>query len=241
MDLEKVREKLINLEDIIIQGLCQRARFKHNNAIYEHNSKKFLFSNNYEGTYFDFMFKPIENVHAIAGRYECFDERPFYKGLSQSVVKRDYNSKIPDDILKFSKKINFSPWIKISYLNFLKDLCSNGDDANYGDSVLCDIFNLQAISKRIHYGILVMEAKYQKSPEIYNELLSKDNDISISSELKNVNVELKVLERVREKSIKNGIKNPDVIVNFFKNIIIPMTIQVELDYIFSKSILSKKS
>ena len=86
-----------------------------------------------------------------------------------------------------------------------------------------------------------MEAKYQKSPEIYNELLSKDDDISISSELKNVNVELKVLERVREKSIKNGIKNPDVIVNFFKNIIIPMTIQVELDYIFSKSILSKKS
>ena len=59
MDLEKVREKLINLEDIIIQGLCQRARFKHNNAIYEHNSKKFLFSNNYEGTYFDFMFKLI--------------------------------------------------------------------------------------------------------------------------------------------------------------------------------------
>ena len=83
--------------------------------------------------------------------------------------------------------------------------------------------------------------KYQKSPEIYNELLSKDNDISISSELKNVNVELKVLERVKEKAIKNGISNPDIIVNFFKNIIIPMTIQVELDYIFSKNILSKKN
>ena len=48
MDLEKVREKLINLEDIIIQGLCQRAKFKHNNTLYEHNSEKFVYNNNYE-------------------------------------------------------------------------------------------------------------------------------------------------------------------------------------------------
>jgi len=234
MDLDKVRNRLINLEDIIIRSLCQRAKYKYNIEIYEHNSDKFKYNNNYEGTYFDFMFKPIENVHSTAGRYECFDERPFYKGLTKSQVEREYNSKIPDDILKFSKKINFSPWIKIAYLNFLKDLCEDGDDANYGDSILCDIFNLQAISKRVHYGILVMEAKYQQSPDIYDELLNKDNDISISSKLKNVNIELKVLERVKEKSIKNGIKNPEVIVNFFKNIIIPMTIQVELDYIFTK-------
>ena len=73
-----------------------------------------------------------------------------------------------------------------------------------------------------------------------NEQMFND-ETENNEESKNVNVELKVLERVREKSIKNGIKNPDVIVNFFKNIIIPMTIQVELDYIFSKSILSKKS
>ncbi len=69
MDLEKVREKLINLEDIIIQGLCQRAKLKHNNTVYEHNSEKFVFNNKYEGTYFDFMFKQRENVHCISGRY----------------------------------------------------------------------------------------------------------------------------------------------------------------------------
>ena len=103
--------------------------------------------------------------------------------------------------------------------SFLKDLCEDGDDANYGDSILCDIFNLQAISKRVHYGILVMEAKYNQSPDIYDKFLDIKDDISISSELKNVTVELKVLERVREKAIRNGINNPDIIVDFFKNIL----------------------
>jgi len=234
MKLEKVRERLIELEDIIIKGLCERANYKQNLAIYEHNAEQFKYNNNFEGTYFDFMFKQIENVHSIAGRYNCFDEKPFYKGLEECQVEREYNSQIPDEILKFSKKINFSPWIKIGYLNFINELCEEGEDANYGDTTLSDIFNLQAISKRIHYGILVMEAKYKDNQSQYDKLLSQNNDISIGSALKNVSVEQKVLQRVKEKSIKNGFKNPNKIVKFFKNCIIPMTIQVELDYIFSK-------
>jgi len=234
MKLEKVRERLIELEDIIIKGLCERANYKQNLPIYEHNAEQFKYKNNFEGTYFDFMFKQIENVHSIAGRYNCFDEKPFYKGLEECQVEREYNSQIPDEILKFSKKINFSPWIKIGYLNFINELCEEGEDANYGDTTLSDIFNLQAISKRIHYGILVMEAKYKDNQSQYDKLLSQNNDISIGSALKNVSVEQKVLQRVKEKSIKNGFKNPNKIVKFFKNCIIPMTIQVELDYIFSK-------
>ena len=234
MELEKVRDRLIELEDIIIKGLCERANYKQNLEIYEHNAEQFKYKNNFEGTYFDFMFKQIENVHSIAGRYNCFDEKPFYKGLEECQVEREYNSQIPDEILKFSKKINFSPWIKIGYLNFINELCEKDEDVHYGDSTLCDIFNLQAISKRIHYGILVMEAKYKDNQSQYDKLLSQNNDISIGSALKNVSVEQKVLQRVKEKSIKNGFKNPNKIVKFFKNCIIPMTIQVELDYIFSK-------
>ena len=64
--------------------------------------------------------------------------------------------------------------------------------------------------------------------------ISQNNDIAIGAALKNVSVVQKVLQRVKEKSIKTGFKKPDIIVKFFKNYIIPMTIQVELDYIFSK-------
>ena len=234
MELDKVRDRLIELEDIIIKGLWERSNYKQNLPIYDHNAEEFKYKNNYEGTYFDFMFKQIENVHSIAGRYNCFDERPFYKGLQECQVSREYNSQIPEEILKFSKKINFSPWIKIAYLNFITELCEEGEDAHYGDSALSDIFNLQAVSKRIHYGILVMEAKYKDNQTQYDKLLSQNNDIAIGAALKNVSVEQKVLQRVKEKSIKTGFKKPDIIVKFFKNYIIPMTIQVELDYIFSK-------
>jgi chorismate mutase len=234
MELYRIRDRLIELEDIIIKGLWERSNYKQNLPIYEHNAEQFKYKNNYEGTYFDFMFKQIENVHSIAGRYNCFDERPFYKGLQECQVTREYNSQIPEEILKFSKKINFSPWIKIAYLNFITELCEEGEDAHYGDSILSDIFNLQAVSKRIHYGILVMEAKYKDNQTQYDELLTQNNDIAIGSALKNVSVEQKVLQRVREKSIKTGFKKPGIVVKFFKNCIIPMTIQVELDYIFSK-------
>ena len=248
MELDKIRERLIELEDIIIKGLYERAHYKQNLPIYEYNAEEFKYKNNFDGTYFDFMFKQIENVHSIAGRYKCFDERPFYRGLQECRVEREYNSHIPDNILKYSNKINSSPWIKIAYFNFITELCEEGKDAHYGDSVLSDIFNLQAISKRIHYGILVMEAKYKESQYLYDKLLLQNSkqsghihveqvcDISIKAQLKNVNIEQETLERVKEKSIKTGFEKPDIIVKFFKYCIIPMTIQIELDYIFSKRI-----
>ena len=35
-NLEKVRKKLIELEDVIIRGLCSRANYHQNLVIYEH-------------------------------------------------------------------------------------------------------------------------------------------------------------------------------------------------------------
>ena len=167
MELDQIRERLIELEDIIIKGLCERAHYKQNLVIYEYNVDEFKYNNNYEGTYFDFIFKQIENVHSIAGRYECFDERPFYKGLEEYKVEREYNSQIPNDILQFSKKINFSPWIKISYLNFITELCEEGKDIHYGDSILSDIFNLQTISKRNKYIIVLYITMYEVFPTTF--------------------------------------------------------------------------
>ena len=226
MNLEQVRKKLIELEDVIIRGLCSRANYNQNLVIYEYGRPQFVYDHEFKGSYLDFMFKGIENVHSRAGRYNCFDERPFYKGLEKSQVVRPY-----DNTVTQSSNINFNPWIKIAYLNFVRELSPSGNDSQYGDTVLSDIYNLQAISKRVHYGVLVMEAKYQQNKEIYDALLREENDIAILSQLKNVEIEQQVLERVRKKTVKNG----DIIVKFFKNYIIPMTIQIELEYLFTKN------
>ena len=47
----------------------------------------------------------------------------------------------------------------------LEKLCPRGDDGNYGSSVVCDIAALQALSKRIHYGKFIAEAKFQAERE----------------------------------------------------------------------------
>lgn len=236
MDITKIRERLMELEDTIIRGLCNRANYKQNVIIYQHKCEEITYKNSYQGSYLDFMFRNIENIHSISGRYEAFDERPYYKGLDNSLVIRNYNDNISKELVEFSKKINFSPWIKIAYSNFINELCIEGDDKNYGDSVLSDIFNLQAISKRIHYGILVMESKYNENKELYDKLLDNNDDIAIINALKNVEVEEKILNRIMEKTSKIGFHKPEIIVRFFKNIIIPMTIQIELEYIWKKKL-----
>lgn len=43
-------------------------------------------------------------------------------------------------------------------------MCS-GDDGNYGSAAVCDIAVLQALSKRIHFGKFIAEAKFQSERE----------------------------------------------------------------------------
>ena len=52
-----------------------------------------------------------------------------------------------------------------------------GDDNNYGSAAMQDVLCLQALSKRIHYGKFVAEAKYRAQPEQYKQLIkNRDRD-----------------------------------------------------------------
>ena len=70
-----------------------------------------------------------------------------------------------------------------------------GDDNNYGSAAMQDVLCLQALSKRIHYGKFVAEAKYRAHPEQYEQLIKNcsntDHD-AIMSTLTNEDVERKV-------------------------------------------------
>jgi len=55
--------------------------------------------------------------------------------------------------------------------NLLPGLCQSGDDYNYGSAGLADVNCLQTISKRIHYGKFVAEAKFRAQPDEYTQLI----------------------------------------------------------------------
>ena len=67
-----------------------------------------------------------------------------------------------------------------------------GDDNNYGSAAMQDVLCLQALSKRIHYGKFVAEAKYRAHPEQYQELIQNRDQDAIMHMLTNEDVERKV-------------------------------------------------
>lgn len=61
-----------------------------------------------------------------------------------------------------SKAINVNERIMDLYLQrLLPGITEPGDDNNYGSSAMGDVLCLQALSKRIHYGKFVAEAKFR--------------------------------------------------------------------------------
>eukprot|EP00128_Syssomonas_multiformis_P005621 Colp12_sorted_trinity150504_noHs@20761 len=228
--LSSVRDKLIQLEDTIMRGLIERAQYKVNQRAYLTGPDGIIVQN-FEGSYFDYLFRETERVQALCGRYMTFDEKPFYRGHPTPIAEREYNvpNALPGDV----GRLNFTFLIKLSYLNALPSFCEPGDDGNYGDAVVRDIIILQAISQRVHYGVAVMEAKYRQDPETYNRLLEQSDEVAIRAKLRDLKVEQQVLERVRQKALKHGLE-PQFIVEFYEKYVIPITIQVEVDHIFLK-------
>eukprot|EP00729_Bicosta_minor_P009979 gene9979-16379_t len=76
----------------------------------------------------------------------------------------------------------------------------SGDDGNYGSAAVCDIAVLQALSKRIHFGKFIAEAKFQSERERYSALIRARDCEGLMACLTKPTVEVAVLERVRLKA-----------------------------------------
>jgi chorismate mutase len=123
-------------------------------------------------------------------------------------------------------------------------LCKSGDDEQHGSSVLCDINALQAISRRVHFGKFVAESKYLKNPDLYSKLVSDNNVSEILNQLTNKDVERAVLRRAFIKASRYGQDitgttegskiDPMLIVDIYRDMIIPLTKDVEVRYLFRR-------
>jgi len=134
-------------------------------------------------------------------RYTSPDEHPFFpdKLLTPVLPLLDYPPVIKPN------SININKQIKTLYLEkILPQICKEGDDQQYGSSANCDINVLQALSKRIHYGKFVAEAKYQEKPEYYQKLIPQLAVDEIRQSLINKAVEQRLLERVERKASTYG-------------------------------------
>lgn len=144
------------------------------------------------------------------------------------------------------QEININEGILRIYINkVVPAICDPGDDSQYGSSALCDIACLQALSRRIHIGKFVAESKFMVEPEIFTALVKARDIAGINGFLTNEVVEDRVVHRARLKAVAFGQDafsdadvgfkvDPGVIAELYRDMVIPMTKQVQVRYLFER-------
>lgn len=240
-DLTSIATRLESLEETIIFRLIDRVQFGRNLPVYELN--RFPLSST-EPTLLNHMMRFHEETHAMLGRYNIAEERPFFADLplpAQGMQgNRDEGLALDDFNI-----INLTGDITAAY-TMLLDSITNGDDGEYGTTAECDIATLQAVARRIHFGsFYVAESKFRGNPEQYSELIrAKDSD-ALMALLTRQEVEDRIIERIRNKcdsiqSISNRMirkeLSPDLVAKFYFDTIIPLTKVGEITYLLNRDL-----
>ena len=151
---------------------------------------------------------------------------------------------------KEHKTININHDIRNFYFtNCIPKISVEGYDENIGSSQLSDINILQLMSRRIHLGKVVAEAKLQRSDGNTQNYMTCSHH-QIMKEITDEKREEIVLNRIFQKSTeylkifkqthKNSPLSSKIITGIFKDFIIPLTKEVQVYYYFLEKSNVKK-
>ncbi|KAJ3271589.1 chorismate mutase aro7 [Terramyces sp. JEL0728] len=160
-------------------------------------------------------------------------------------------------VRRYTSPVNINKEIMQVYINnIVPAITKEGDDFNYGSSCTKDVELLQTISRRIHFGKFVAEAKFNdpKLHDQYVQLIKNRDEQGIMDLLTNKQVELKLLRRLKKKALIYGQEiddqnedmdgdggsmpgmrlNPTLIADIYEKFIIPLTKKVEVEYLLQR-------
>jgi chorismate mutase len=252
--LDSIRSTLIRQEETIIFALIERAQYRSNRVIYQANSLDFKGVNKENISFFDWMLLETEKLHAQVRRYTSPEEHPFNIDAIPQQPLRLPKLNYPSLLGTEKEKVNVNNEIKSWYIDkLIPRLCVDGDDEQYGSTVMADIAVVQALSRRIHYGKFVAESKYLKEGVRFEEYIRQNDVKGIIDLLTNVEVERRVLRRafvkastygqdiiqdpatVSSSASSTGYKvDPSLIVEIYRDMIIPLTKDVEVRYLYHR-------
>lgn len=245
------------LEDTITFHLIERVQFPLNPTIYQPNllpipstTSTSATSSSSDLSLLDYILRETERIHSYVRRYDSPDEYPFFPSAIQKPILKPlkYPAKLHDN------DVNVNSQLKEAYIHkILPAACrqtgAGGDrgeeQENYGSSATCDVSCLQALSRRIHYGKFVAESKFRSETERFVKLIKEEDRKGIDEAITDAKVEKKVLERLRLKaktygtdpekgSDERGKINVDAVVAMYKDYVIPLTKEVEVEYLMQR-------
>jgi len=240
LNLDHIASRLEGLEETIIHRLIDRAQWCVNEVAYAHGQSGFAD----EGlrSLFELRLWHHEEMDARFGRFCVPEERPFNESLPEP--QRSVN--IPDTGLHIRDfdHVNFSDAVLASYRLLLPKICKEGDDGQYGSSVEHDVYAVQAVARRLHYGALyVAESKYRSDPHGYAALIKAKDKEALLAKLTRKEVEDKIIARVKEKvkqvqaKVNKAVRvevKPEPIIVYYKDFLIPMTKQGQILYLLNR-------
>ncbi|KAK4490723.1 hypothetical protein RD792_001424 [Penstemon davidsonii] len=244
--LDGIRNSLIRQEDSIIFSLVERAQFCYNAETYDPNA---FAMDGFHGSLADYMIKETEKLHGKVGRYKSPDEHPFFPNeLPEPLLPPLQYPRVLHPAAD-SININVQVW-DMYFKNLLPRLVKEGDDGNYGSSATCDTICLQALSKRIHYGKFVAEAKFRASPDVYKAAIVAQDRTQLMDLLTYPEVEEAIEKRVEMKTRTYGQDlpmngsvdkidpvykiNPSLVADLYGDWIMPLTKQVQVEYLLRR-------
>jgi chorismate mutase len=241
LDLHQIAETLESLEETIIFKLIDRAQFRHNPAIYRPGESGFTGPG--RRSLFELRLRYQECMDAAFGRFCVPEERPFNSRLPRP--KRI--AKLPPTGLAIRDYdiVNLTGEIRACYLNMIPVLCKEGADGHFGSSVEHDIYAIQAIARRVHYGAFyVAESKYRSDPKKYQALIDAKDSGRMMHLLTRKNVEERIINRVHTKVIAaqthadsrlRHVVDPAPVISLYRDYIIPLTKKGEVTYLLNRT------
>ncbi|KAI9842596.1 MAG: chorismate mutase aro7 [Sclerophora amabilis] len=246
LDLSNIRFQLIRLEDTITFHLIERVQFPLNRTIYIPGA---LHLPDSELSFLDWMLHEQERFQSLIRRYQSPDEYPFFPDALETPILKPLN--YPE--ILHPNNVNVNQKLKKSYIDhILPAACKEFErpergeaQENYGSAGTCDVACLQALSRRVHFGKFVAEAKFQKETDRFVHLIRTEDREGIGAAITDEKVEKKVLERLRLKAKTYGTDpsigaeasgkiNVDAVVAMYKDWVIPLTKEVEVEYLMQR-------
>ncbi|XP_057948310.1 chorismate mutase 3, chloroplastic [Malania oleifera] len=248
LTLESIRHSLIRQDDSIIFSLMERAQYCYNEETYDHNA---FSMDRFRGSLVEFIVKETETLSAKLGRYKSPDEHPFFLlDLPEPMLP---TLQFPQVLHPCADRINLNNKVwNVYFRDLLPRLVKAGNDNNCGSAAVCDTICLQALSKRIHYGKFVAEAKFRESPAIYDAAIKVQDRAQLMALLTYETVEEAVKKRVEMKAKTYGQEvsrdqeddndatgpvykiKPSLVANLYEEWITPLTKEVQVEYLLRR-------
>ncbi|RLM61272.1 chorismate mutase 2-like isoform X1 [Panicum miliaceum] len=254
LSLDTVREFLTREEDTIVFSLIERARYLLNRPAYDPIHLGAGPGRRLNASFAELFIRESEAVQSKAGRYQSLQEIPFFAYRVPFTLAPPYN--FTRELYPAAVFVNVNDAIWSMYFNeLLPLLAKNGDDGNYAVTVDSDLACLQVLSRRINYGRYVAEVKFRGDQQTYTSLIqAKDRDALMKLLTSEAQEDI-VKRRVEKKAtvfgqsitsdgpIETGVNNnsgtnfkvdPSVVYKLYDQWVIPLTKQVEVEYLLHR-------